>query len=211
MQRKLYHGSLLSIGLLGLLRRCSLSSERVWQNYGGGRWGLRCRNTSRSAHTGMVNVLVLVKICGLMRGLRMATQLASSLGLLGVLLRVLLPAMHTHGHYHQHASGPQSAVASVCGCGVVHSDRTRVEHSEDPGTNEDPGTKRREFAVPLAEAHHCTACEIEVGIPCGCAPSSSPPVESPHCFGAVTSYSVAILVAKKVRLAQPRAPPSQRI
>ena len=146
-----------------------------------------------------------------MRGLRMATQLASSLGLLGVLLRVLLPAMHTHGHYHQHASGPQSAVATVCGCGVVHSDRTRVEHSEDPGTNEDPGTKRREFAVPLAEAHHCTACEIEVGIPCGCAPSSSPPFESPDCFGSVTSCSVAILVARKVRLAQPRAPPSQRI
>lgn len=53
MQRKLYHVSLLSIGLLGRLRRCPLSSERVWQNYGGGEWVLRCRNTSRSAHTGI--------------------------------------------------------------------------------------------------------------------------------------------------------------
>ena len=76
----------------------------------------------------------------------------------------------------------------------------------------DAGSEGRDEVVESqASVHHCTACEIEVGIPCGCPPSASVIVESHHCIGCLGLESVAILVVSKIRLAEPRAPPSLRI
>ena len=145
--------------------------------------------------------LVLVMVFGLMRGLRIATRIASSLAILGVLMRVLLPALHTHASGHHHASSTHAAVATVCGCCAMHGFVGGDDRSQD----------RDEVTDSSARFHHCTACEIEVGIPCGCPPSSDLIIERHHCIGCAVFESVAILVASKIRLAQPRAPPSQRI
>ncbi len=165
----------------------------------------RCMNPTPLGRGVLGIALVLVMLFHLMRGLRITTRIASYLALLGVLMRVLLPALHTHSHGHHDASSTHAAAATVCGCCAMHGFTSRVVHA-------DAGSEGRDEVVESsAKVHHCTACEIEVGIPCGCPPSSDLIVESQHSSGCAVFRSVEVLVTSKIRLAQPRAPPSQRI
>lgn len=126
----------------------------------------------------------------------MMTRLARSLAILAVMLRVLLPALHSHAHHQTAPAGCETGLATVCSCGAVH-----------------PGDDRKgegERAESSPEGHHCLACEIEEGIPCGCPTSLDWSVIDHGYTESLAFAAQEVLVANQLALPQQRAPPSQR-
>ena len=125
--------------------------------------------------------------------------MASAFALVAVFLRVVLPLLHTHDHQHLpfSASGDAAAV-SICSCGVVHSP---VETGEQLGW---------EFIDKAPSGHYCLACELEEGTPFAFPPAGEWN-EFGHAFAELVGFAaVESFAASQVRLAQSRAPPSQR-
>jgi hypothetical protein len=126
----------------------------------------------------------------------MAIRLATSLAIAAIMLRVLLPALHTHGHHHHTSASSNGSLATACSCGALHP-------SEGP-------ERDHEYVASSTAGHHCLACEIDSGIPCDCPPCS----DWSTAENQATEYSGLnareILVDNQVGLPQPRAPPIQR-
>ena len=128
---------------------------------------------------------------------RTTTRLASALALIGIVLRVLLPALHSHGSgrgHHAPATESVAVAATVCSCGVVHA---RSGGGERDGEQAD--------AVP--EVHHCLAWAIEEGTPVDRPPQ--PDVHAPDADpeGSPVRSMRAVAAGSQVRLPEPRAPP----
>jgi len=125
-------------------------------------------------------------------------KLASALALVAVFLRVVLPLLHTHDHHALTASthGDLSAV-TVCSCGAVHAPSDR-------------GGSGEEQVGDAQDGHHCLACELEVGTPCGCPPASGLSTLDREFAEPVGIAAVDWMAVSQMRLAQPRAPPGQQ-
>jgi len=126
------------------------------------------------------------------------TRLASALALLAILVRVLMPALHTHGEHHR--AGPATQVAgsaTTCSCGAVHA----------PPVDDHDG-ERSTGGETLVAAHACLACGFEASTPCDPATTRPWPGDS----GATTDAARVVLgrtvTGDVVLLAQPRGPPS---
>lgn len=128
---------------------------------------------------------------------RTTSRLVSAIALLGIVLRVLVPALHTHRHEAAAAVGGDAVVA-VCSCGIAHGSHGEVERGGDSVD-----------AAP--DEHFCLACAIEDGTPADC-----PPQPDRHAPGIVPEgHAVraarAVLCASQVRLPATRAPPDDEV
>lgn len=122
-------------------------------------------------------------------------RLASTLALLAVLLRVVLPALHTHAHDHPGPATSHTAPTPICSCGA--------RHAED-----DRGGERCTPGDAALGVDHCLSCEIEAGTPCDC-----PPAHDWRAPGAPTNERAPlpmrdVLVDSLVALPRSRAPPA---
>lgn len=129
---------------------------------------------------------------------RTTTRLASALALLAVLVRVLMPALHTHGdHHHTGLSTQIAGHATTCSCGAVHA----------PPVDDHDGERCTDGETSVA-AHACLACEIEASTPC----DSATTLRWPGILGATTDAARVVLgrtvVSDLILLTQPRGPPS---
>ena len=116
--------------------------------------------------------------------------------LVAVLLRVLLPALHTHGEDCHGAPASQSAPA--CSCGVVHAWGSGGEGGGDQSD-----------AAPVG--HHCLACELEEGTPCN-GPTAADASEPASLGGAEIRPCLGeVFAVRQLQLPQPRAPPSDTV
>ncbi len=116
---------------------------------------------------------------------------------MAVLLRVLLPALHTHAHQY---AGPATARASqttTCSCGALHARNAVDDHREERCTGD--GTS--------PEAQACLACEIEAGTPCTFAPAPSWQGSGVATSTLATAPITDLVVGSVIRLPQPRGPP----
>jgi hypothetical protein len=127
---------------------------------------------------------------------RTANRLATSLAIVAIMLRVLLPALHTHVHHDPAEANGDTGSAFVCSCGVVHPSEDRKD--QDPRADSSP------------EGHQCLACEIEEGIPGDCPASLDWSVVSDRYAVPLAFADREILVANQLVLPQQRAPPKQR-
>lgn len=133
---------------------------------------------------------------------RYASRMASALVLLAIALRILVPGLHTHSHATL-PTGADFATANEtpCSCGVVHDAAGRGSTDDNRGPSLEP-------SLELLGKHHCLACEIQLGKPCGC-----PPVP-PSLADQILTRQAAVLcpctldVVHAVGLPRPRAPPS---
>lgn len=132
--------------------------------------------------------------------IRTTNRLACALALLAIVLRVVLPGLHTHGHHHA-AAASDAATAVICSCGAVH---------PDGGGGGEP-LAEHEDAEGAQGCHHCVACEIEAGTPCDCPPTCDWGGRADQFAGHLSRPSAQILVVSQVQLPQPRAPPSQQV
>ncbi|MFK7742145.1 MAG: hypothetical protein AB8H80_17650 [Planctomycetota bacterium] len=137
---------------------------------------------------------------------RTLTKLASAIALLGIVLRVLLPALHTHGHAHGHVHGHGIAAnehsvtafaAATCSCGVAHA--SAAEESSQ--------AREGESADAAGEAHFCLACAIEEGTPADQPTAPDLQIARSHPGMRGMRATGVVFAASLVRLPAPRAPP----
>lgn len=120
---------------------------------------------------------------------RQNPRLAGTLALLAVLLRVLLPALHTHDH----ADAGSAVTIVACSCGAVHAPQ-------------EPAGEIADEAEPACE--HCHACELEEGTPWGAPPKQETREAGDPAAGRAATNRPASAGERQLRLPQPRAPPT---
>lgn len=136
---------------------------------------------------------------------RRFAHLFVALALLAIALRIALPGLHTHacGHDHGHARAV-SITGSIAIGAPVHQCSCGLDHG--PAEREVPsGTDRVEDGTECG--HVCFACELEMGTPCGFAPS----VDWQLARGALDHDRVDVtsqVRARPVRIPPSRAPPA---
>ena len=132
---------------------------------------------------------------------RNTSRMASTLVLLAIALRILLPGLHTHSHATL-PTAVEFAVASEtpCSCGVIH-------ETADRRSTDGSGGDRHELPLELLGEHHCLACEIQLGKPCGCPPVPPSLAEETLLRQAAVACPCTLEVVHAVGLPRPRAPP----
>lgn len=129
------------------------------------------------------------------------------LAVLALLVRLALPALHTHEHGHVHAHGGSvcaaTPAATVCDCGHEHAgdDDRRGDTGREPRARESCGSP-----------HACAACELESFAPVDrSGPSPAATLWTQVVVVGLRTASVAADAAVPAGDAAPRAPPHVRM
>ena len=136
---------------------------------------------------------------------RHASRITSALVLLAVAVRILLPGLHTHSHGTPPTGAEfAAAVGTPCSCGVEHL-------ATDGQSTGDTDAPRLERSLELFGPHHCLACEIQLGKPCGCPPVPASLADQTLTRQASAPCPCALEVVHAVGLPRPRAPPGDEV